>query len=373
MLVERRYVGLEIASDAVRGVMPHRGSPMIGSVELPPGAVVYGEIIDADAVRDAIRELWASTKFPTKRVVLGLNNQDVVTRVVDMPALDPKDMRSALPFELADLMPFALEDAIIDHQIIEEYESDDGHPRMRVLAVIAVRDSVRTISSVLESAGLTVSHIDVTAMALVRAVATDESDHVHAIIEVGRDTLTIVIHHGSEVHFCRSLVMQESEGEVWAEFQAELQLIEQYRSRGEDAADMPIAASAFASGDQTINGIVGSLEYYALQDGARTLDRISLVGDATRAWAIAPRLSSRLDVEVDLPDPLRSEADDDEMPENRAEFVAAYGLALTPVVTKLNRGRLNLRPLRESVVPVKVMAFRCAIACALTVAALVIS
>src|SRR5213079_2027611 len=44
-----------------------------------------GEVVDVDIVSEAIKHLWTSAKFSTKKVVLGVANQKVIVRQVDLP------------------------------------------------------------------------------------------------------------------------------------------------------------------------------------------------------------------------------------------------------------------------------------------------
>ena len=65
-----------------------------GQVALPAGAVREGEVVDPDAVAAAIKQLWTATKFSTKKVVLGVANQKVIVRQVDLPWL-PEQVEAA--------------------------------------------------------------------------------------------------------------------------------------------------------------------------------------------------------------------------------------------------------------------------------------
>ena len=74
-----------------------------GQVALPPGAVRDGEVIDADVVSTAVRQLWAQARFRTKRVVVGVANQKVVVRQVDLPWLPVDELRKSLAFSVQKL------------------------------------------------------------------------------------------------------------------------------------------------------------------------------------------------------------------------------------------------------------------------------
>ncbi len=82
--------------------------------------------LDPSAVTAALRQLWSATKFSHKKVVLGVANQRVVVRQVDLPAMAPADLKKALPFQVQDYLPMPVEDAVLDFHAVEQIESDSG-------------------------------------------------------------------------------------------------------------------------------------------------------------------------------------------------------------------------------------------------------
>ena len=96
--VARKIVGLDIGTTAVRAaeLSVRRGRVVLdrlGQTGLPPGAVVDGEVADPPAVTAAIKALWRHARIGSKHVVIGVANQRVVVRLVDLPSsLDAGEM-----------------------------------------------------------------------------------------------------------------------------------------------------------------------------------------------------------------------------------------------------------------------------------------
>ena len=152
-------VGLDIGTSAVRAAQVSAGRSgfsltKFGQVALPPGAVVDGEIHDPGAVTEAIVQLWKRTKPRSKKVVVGVANQRVIVRQVDLPYLEEKDFAASLKYQVADYIPMPVEDAEIDYQILADYETEEGHI-MRVLLVAAATDMIESYVDVVTEAGLT--------------------------------------------------------------------------------------------------------------------------------------------------------------------------------------------------------------------------
>ena len=138
-------------------------------VTLRPGVLRDGEIGDAGALTEALREMWAEHKFP-ERVRLGLANQRIVVRTLDLPPLDDeKALAAAVRVEAPDHIPMPMEEAVLDFQSLGQVQTAEG-PRTRVVVVAVRREMVERYAEAVRAAGLKVEGIDLSAFALVRAL-----------------------------------------------------------------------------------------------------------------------------------------------------------------------------------------------------------
>jgi len=145
----------------------------VASQELPPGVLADGEVVDRVALTAALKEFVSSNKLP-RRVQLGVSNQQIVVRVLDLPRIDDDAERdSALRFQAADAIAMPLEEAVLDHQIAGYSDSGDGHQRMQVVVVAARRSMIEEYLAAAKDAGLKTTGIDLDAFALVRMLAEE--------------------------------------------------------------------------------------------------------------------------------------------------------------------------------------------------------
>src|SRR3954453_21357108 len=118
-----RVLGLDIGTSHVRVVEAVLSSPptvsRVGEVLLPPGAVRDGEVLDAAAVGAAIAELWRQTGLRSRDGRLGLTGSRVVVRVIELPAMPDAEMAGAVRFSASDHIPIPIEDAVLDHAVLE--------------------------------------------------------------------------------------------------------------------------------------------------------------------------------------------------------------------------------------------------------------
>ncbi len=168
-------VGLDIGTDFIRAaqIKPSGSGNALtayGLVSMPFGAVVEGEVVDPEAVSLAIRELWKHSGLRNKTVAVGVSNQKVVVRLIDLPFMEHAELAGAIQYQAQDYIPIPIEEAIIDFQIIGDYMTPADEHMMEVLLVAAQRDMIGNIVAAVEGAGLRLAQVDVTAFALVRAL-----------------------------------------------------------------------------------------------------------------------------------------------------------------------------------------------------------
>ncbi len=314
-MATRRAVGLDIGTTSVRAAqvaVSRSGLTLerIGQVALPVGAVRDGEVVDAQAVAGALRELWRRSKFGTKRVVVGVGNQKVVVRQVDLPAIPLVELRAALPFQVADLIPMPIEQAVLDFHPLEEIIGDDGHPRQRVLLVAAVRDMISNLTDAVALAGLTPDAVDLTPFAVLRAAGTPDglglTSTAEALVEVGAGVTNIVVHQGGVPRFVRILLQGGTD--ITAAIADRLGLpteqAEQIKQTsalptGSAAAGVPPASRVLeAAAASWVEEVRGSLDYYAVQPDAVRISRIVLSGGCSMLAGLAERLSTATRMQV---------------------------------------------------------------------------
>lgn len=296
-------VGLDIGTSAVRvaEVTSGRGGAHLtgfGQVPLPPGAVVDGEIRDAGAVSDAISQLWKRAKVRSKKAIIGVANQRVVVRQVDLPFLEEKDFRSSLKFQVADHIPMSVEDAELDFEVLETYETDNGDKMMRVLLIAAATDMVESFVSAAASGGVDIVGVDLTPFAVARAVSPAARGETgvqgaQAVVDIGAGVTGIVIHVGGEARFVRILLvggddvtshLAEDVGVSYE--QAEALKLDLGRGVGSPDARRSLVGRV----DELVNEIRGSLDYYLSQEDAVEVNSVILTGGGSLTAGLGERL-----------------------------------------------------------------------------------
>ncbi|MCA1712959.1 MAG: type IV pilus assembly protein PilM [Actinobacteria bacterium] len=312
-------MGLDIGTSGVRAAELSLGKgpatlERFGQVALPVGAVRDGEVIDSDAVSAAIKQLWAQAKFSTKKVVVGVANQKVVVRQVDLPWLPVNELRKSLSFQVQDFIPMPVEQAILDFHPLEEFTNDAGGRMLRVLLVAAARDMVGSAMDAVTKAGLQPAMVDLTSFAVLRSLVTSSgigTMEAEALVDVGASVTNIVVHQGGVPRFVRILLMGGADiTDAVAERlgvpteQAETVKQGNGLSNGGMVESHPASRAIEQMGGAFVEEVRGSLDYYLAQPGAARIGRVVLSGGGSRLGGLVERLSAATRLPVDVARPM---------------------------------------------------------------------
>ena len=126
-------------------------------------------------ITEALKELWEEAGLG-KRVRLGIANQRIVVRTLDLPPLeDPKALDAAVRVEAPDHIPMPMDEAIIDHQVLGLVDTPAGK-RARVVVVAVRKEMIERYVDAVKAAGLSIEGIDLSAFALVRSLCDRHAD-----------------------------------------------------------------------------------------------------------------------------------------------------------------------------------------------------
>lgn len=192
-------VGIDIGSRSLRAVEVSdaaKAKPTVlryFEVPLPEGAVSRGEVMEPNTVAHALKELWSKGGFKSKDVVLGVGNQRVLARDLTVPKMSLKQIRESLPFEVQEMLPVPVAEALLDFYPISESMGENG-PTVSGLLIAAVKEAVLGNVKATQLAGLTTVDVDLIPFALSRVlISRPRIEGTIALIDVGANTTSVVI------------------------------------------------------------------------------------------------------------------------------------------------------------------------------------
>ena len=142
-----------------------------GVAPLPAGVFHEGEVVDPQAVGAALKDLFASRKL-SSAVRVGVANQRVAVRALRLPPIaDPKELATAIRFQAAEQIPMPIDRVVLDWTVIGHVQDEAGGVQILVVVVAARREMLGSMLEALSVAGLRPVGIDLSAFAMIRALA----------------------------------------------------------------------------------------------------------------------------------------------------------------------------------------------------------
>jgi type IV pilus assembly protein PilM len=271
----RGSVGLDLDGSYVAAVRAENGRiHAAASAELPDGLVANGEVLDAHALGDVLKGFFKTHDLP-KRVRLGVSNQQIVVRHLELPMIkSEQELAAAVRFQAAEAIAMPLDQVVLDYQVTGESTSPDGSPRLKVVVVAARETMIDNFVSSVRGAGLKPEGVDLNAFALVRTLHAEGGDEEGARVYCHLGGVTnLAIAVGSNCLFTRLLSTS------W-----------------EDEGEQTPAAIA--------DEIRLSIDFYMAQPDARSAEEVLLSGPGVERPGLVEELDRLIHVPVSVPNPL---------------------------------------------------------------------
>lgn len=159
-----------------------------GSVPIPQGAVVDGEILNEAQVAESIRKLLEKSgpkRIRTNRVVCSLPETKAFLRIISIPKMSEDEAQEAMKWEIEANIPLPLDAVDYDWQILpHEFSKEKG--KMSVLVVAVANSAVTQFHTVLEKCGLEVVGLETESIAQVRSLLAETSEErTVLIVDIG--------------------------------------------------------------------------------------------------------------------------------------------------------------------------------------------
>jgi type IV pilus assembly protein PilM len=313
----KSIVGLDLAADTIRAVEvadADKARPTVvrfSEVPTPPDAIRKGEVIEPNTVAGALRQLWQIGKFRTKDVVLGVGNQRVLSRDLTIPKTSREQIRESLPFQVQDMLPVPVGDAILDFYPVSEEASDNG-PVLHGLLVAAIKDAVLANVKAVQLAGLNPAAVDLIPFALSRVAVTRQ--HVPgtvAMVELGAETTSVVVVTDGVPQFVRIIPTGGNDVTklLSARFEIawdEAEAVKRHFGLGGSAQTMDDARAVAVitdSSSELFASLRNTISYFVNTRPGQNVTKILLAGGGASMPGIARALSDHTRIPVAMTDP----------------------------------------------------------------------
>lgn len=308
-------VGLDIGNGVLRAAeIADAGKPRptlvrYHTLAVPGTAIQRGEVMEQSTVAAALKQLWSAGKFSSKKVVLGMGNQRVLVRDVTVPAMPLVQIKESLPFQVQELLPVPVADALLDFYPISSAKTESGDV-INGLLVAAVKESVLRNVRAVQEAGLDPVEVDLIPFALSRALLGPELTGTTALVHVGAVTTTVVVAAAGIPQFVRMIQGggEDVTGALTTRFGMDASQADQVK-RGFGLANegvtpewRPAVESIAQTTGDLLDSVRNTLSFFVNTRTGAQIDRVLVSGGGAQLAGFPQALAEATRLPVGIPD-----------------------------------------------------------------------
>ncbi|MDZ4384932.1 MAG: type IV pilus assembly protein PilM, partial [Candidatus Moranbacteria bacterium] len=314
--LEPRIFGLDLSDLSVKVFQLEKNGKRdvvrgYGSLDIPPGNIEDGRIINKEQVAVAIKTLLKSPsakKINSNKVICSLPESKAFVRIITIPKMSEEEAHEAVRWEMEASMPMLLNEVYFDWQFLD----DDDSKTQKVLTAAVSREVVDDWMEVLALAGLDVYGMEIESMATIRSLVknnTTEDEAVSLIVDLGARRTSFIIAEGIVPYFTSSIPFS-SEGindaiiktlNVSDQEAEEVKINNGIENRDEGN---PIFTAVSPLLENLVMEITKTMDFYGeMSKQSQEVKRIILCGGGSNMKGMAQYLNERIKKEVVMGDP----------------------------------------------------------------------
>ncbi len=179
-----KILGLDISADSITAV--HVTSGLKGYQIVACGRVMIGE---DGGTEEALKELLQDMDHKSDTYLISIPGEDLSYRNLTMPFKELKKIRQTLPFEIETLVPFPIEDLVVDFSIIDRSDQSD------ILAVSVKKTTMSEYLELLQTYGIDPDVLDIGCIPIVsRLLNQDGTPENGLLLDIGPRRSTMVLY-----------------------------------------------------------------------------------------------------------------------------------------------------------------------------------
>ncbi len=306
-------VGLNFGKSSFRAVELDKRKDQIflnnlGKYENPKIDFQSGDVSNIDEIATHVSQFFRELNFTTSHVVLGLDESFVFMRIIKVPAMSDKELKSAVKYEAEQYIPLPIDQMNLSYQRLDPdlVEKD----KINVQVVAAKKDVLEKYVTIAKKAHLVPVAIEPETIALGRILGdTPEAPLGTLILEMGLSGSILVISYGGYVRFTRTIAV--GGGAMTKAIQQSLNLdtnqAEEYKKAyGMDPlqADGKIFSVLKPMVDSLILEMKRATVFFTKHNPSANIKRVILTGGTAQMPELLTYIAKNVDFEVQLANPL---------------------------------------------------------------------
>lgn len=249
--------------------------------EVPQGVISRGVIVDSEAMQRVVAQALHHCNIARDIddvVVASIPETQSFLRVIEIPLMDESEIAEAVKWEVAQHIPFGLENVYIDWQAVTKGHRA-AHGRREVLVGAAEKKVVDPLVRVLAALKLDVAALELESQAIVRVLVArgQRGRSGLLVVDLGGSATNVIIHDHGTTRFTASL--QRGAFDVLSSLTPEERnTVTGPPKRASETQPAQLASKLKAPLEQLVIEVQGIVEFYNGIDTEHEVKEILLTG-----------------------------------------------------------------------------------------------
>lgn len=194
-----RPFGLDIGASSMKAVWlstQNSGYKLLTALTMPspPKGMLSESPLDQEEMVQSIKKIVAEGKIATPYVNVALPENQVYTRILDMPVLSDKELSSAIYWEAEQYIPVPLTNLTLDWKVLRRpLPNVVDDTKMQVLLVGSPTALINKYQNIFTMAGLTLAVVETEILSAIRALVSGDHFPNSLIITIGAVSTSLAI------------------------------------------------------------------------------------------------------------------------------------------------------------------------------------
>lgn len=346
--MNKKSFGLDIGASTIKAVeisQSKEGFSLSASIisPTPPKGMISESPLDEEEMAQAIKKTVTDAGITNKHVSVALPENQVYTKVLEMPYLSDRELASAIYWEAEQYIPIPLANVSLAWTILKKPIKPIPSEKMDVLMVGAPTVIVKKYQKVVEMAGLTVENMETEILSTVRALtvsASTEGPIPMLIVNIGAISTSLAIVVGTNLIFTYSLPIGGTaiNRAISADFGLSHIQAEEYK-RTYGLSNTPLGQRIGRATLPIVSSILSEIKkavvYYGQKYKDSKIEQIILSGGTAKLPGIDAYFAQNSGIETVTANPWKALVTNNipkEILDNGPDYTIAVGLALKEYV-----------------------------------------
>lgn len=340
-------IGIDISDKSIKLVQlsddKSRRLLAYGGENLPDTAIENGVIVQPKIVQDGLQAIMKKQRISLRErhtIVASISETQSFLRVIEIPEMNEDEIGEAIQWEVAQHIPFGLENVYIDWQPLfgEGHKALTGRREVQVGA--AQKKVVDPLYSTLKELNMDVAAFELESQALVRALVSPELRLKQGllIVDLGASATNVIIHDHGALRFTATL--ERGSANIIAQVQtSDAELLSTRPHQVPDEEKERLSMALLPAMEELAVEVRGIVEFYNSIDAQHEVKEILMTGGGSNMPGLDKAFLKYFDnVHIQHGNPWVNVVSGQKTPKvpldirESARFTTAIGLALRAVI-----------------------------------------